>query len=242
MVHHLATARTGTFAFLATFAAAVAAPLLAHAQTAPTNLVARETILLHATTPLGEAGVEITPGTVLTNFEIQGDRVKLWRGPFTAVVDLAGVQPALPEATPSATPELSPDTSPAPTSTATAAPEQIMTPAPGPAPEATPLSWTNLLAGLEPPWVLPAIAGALALYALFTTVALLRARPPAARELPEPETPVITIPRSGTAKPAVISDGGRAIACPLCGANIAREKVHPGRNNCPSCRGRFVCE
>lgn len=214
-------------------------------QMPPTNLVANEAIMLRATTPLGPAGVEIEAGTILTNYEIQGDQVKIWRGPFFATVDLAGVQPVPPPPTPepSATPTPLPLASNIPAATATA-PESPATPAAPSTPEATPPA--NFAAGLErlPWWIPQAAAAVLAIYALFSTLALLRARRRAATVTPTKteKPPVITVPKPGAAKPAVVSDGGNAIACPLCHAKIPLEKLLPGRNDCPSCRGRFICE
>lgn len=223
-------------------AAAITVQNIALAQQAPTNLVANEGIALQTITPLGEAKIEITPGTVLTNFEIQGERVRIWQGPFSATVDLAGLQTPAPAPQPTAT------ATPSPASSTN--PEQ---PAPSPEPTATPMPESSPAQALPPvptsetesapwpSWVPQAAVAALALYALFSTVALLRARRPAARATPA-KPPVVILPKTSAAKPATVSDGGRAIACPLCGKDIPREKISHGRNDCPSCSGRFVCE
>lgn len=198
----------------------------APAQQATANLVANEPILLHATTPLGEAEIAIAAGTALTNFEIQDGQVRVWQGPFTATVALADVQPPAPEPTPTPTPvpEPPPDTAPMPEA-APPLPRE-----PSPASVFDPGSW--------PPWVFPAAVGALAIYALLATLALIRLRhPPAPAALPS-----IIMPKPGTAKPAVVSDDGRAIHCPLCNAGIPVGQLAAGRNTCPSCKGDFVCE
>jgi hypothetical protein len=213
-------------------ATSLAQPAPQEAQ-APQTLVADKPVSLVTKTPLGDAAVQIAPGTTLTNFEMQGERVKIWQGPFTATVDLAEVQasasgsPAAPE--PSAAP--SPAASPEPSAAAT--PEEPQ--ASAPAEVATAL----------PSWVLPAVCGALAAYAFFATLALLRSRRKTSAAPPAKvatNTPVVTLPTKAAPKPAVVSDEGRAIACPLCGKSIPLEKVIKGRNRCPSCQGNFVVE
>jgi len=200
----------------------------------PQSLVANESISLVTKTPLGDAALLIAPGTALTNFEVQGDQVKVSQGPFSAIVELAEVQPSAASAAspdPSTTPVVSPPPSPSPTNT----PEEPI----APAPEASPASTE---AGVTlPSWVLPAVCGVLAAYAAFATLALLGSRrksAPAARAKAAASTPVVTL----TSKPAVVADEGRAIACPHCGKNIPLEKVVKGRNRCPSCDGNFVGE
>ncbi len=93
---------------------------------------------------------------------------------------------------------------------------------------------------------MPAAFGALAAYALFATIALLRRRraatPATAASRNPKDAPVVALPSQTKAKPAVVAAGGRAIACPLCGKNIPLEKVSQGRNSCPSCQGTFVGE
>lgn len=205
-------------------------------QATPTNLVAPADLALRTITPLGEAGVVIPKGTALTNFEIQGGQVTIRQGPFSAVVDLAVLQPAPPAEVPTPTAE-----------PVAATPEPTAEPPATPVP--TPVDVADM-PGIDlsalPPWALPAACGALGLYALFSTIAWWRARRAAAVAPTETgstsPTPVIVIPKNAPAKPAVMSDGGRAIACPLCGAAIALAKLSAGRQTCPTCRQVFVCE
>jgi hypothetical protein len=208
----------------------------------PPTLVANKPISLATKTPLGDATVQISPGTQLTNFEIQGEQVKIWQGPFTTTVGLAEVQPPSAEVSVAPEPTMTPTTISSPTPTAA-------DPSPTPAlekPETSVSPGTTTLvetAGGMPSWVLPAICGALAAYAIFTTLAWL-----GLRRTKETKTgrasaaPVVAISPQVTAKPAVVSEEGRAIACPLCGKNIAIESVNKGRNHCPSCGGKFVGE
>ena len=204
----------------------------------PQNLVAHKTISLVTKTPLGDAAVQIAPGTALTNFEVQGDRVKISQGPFSAIVDLAAVQPPAidppaPEPTAAPSPSHSPEQPPA------NAPEEPK--ASGPAASPVPAE-----AGVAlPSWLLPAVCGALAAYAAFATLALRGARRKTVSPTPAnvaASTPVVVLPSKTSAKPAVVADEGRAIACPHCGKNIPLEKVVKGRNRCPSCDANFVGE
>lgn len=223
----------------------LAAPLAA--QEPQANPTAKEAILLRATTPLGEAGFVIEPGTALTNAEFRGESVLIQEGPFKAVVDLAAVQPA-----PTPTPE--PTTAPTPEPTPSPTPQPTTTPTPTPVLDEWIARGTDLIAPLVPaatdfaaklpPWALPALVACLALYALVSTFALARARRRTAAIKTEPASsaPVIVLPKKSKATPAVLRDGGRAIACPLCDAQIPLEKVSAGRNLCPSCAGPFVCE
>lgn len=195
----------------------------------PTNLVANQPILLCTTTPLGEAEIKIAAGTTLTNFEIQGDQVRVWQGPFTATVALAAVQPPEPEPTASPTP---PTPMPEPT------PDTVPTPeAATPQPQEPSLAGV-FDSGLWPPWVFPAAVGALAIYALLATLALIRLRHPSA-SAPLPST---IMPQPASVKPSVVSDSGHSIHCPHCGADIPIERLSAGRNTCPSCKGGFICE
>lgn len=209
-------------------------------QNAPTNWVASEDIVLGTKTPLGEANIAIPAGTALTNCEVQGGKARVWQGPFSATVDAGAVQPDAPSATPT------PDSTPS----ADATPDAAVTPSPAPTAEApvpeasaTPSRLEDLASAL-PGWAVPAAGGALVAYALFATVALLRPRRPERTHSPETKAaePIIVIPPKPEAKPAVIADGGRAIACPLCGKHIPLEKLGKGRNRCPSCAGTFVGE
>jgi hypothetical protein len=217
--------------------------LAAHtfAQSASTNFTASKDLLLSTKTPLGEAAVTIPAGTAITNYEMQGEQVKIRQGAFTAVVALADVQTA-PTAAPSseASPSLTPQATPA--STPTPEPEPSATAAPAPSPASSAATPNGL-----PDWVMPAAFGALAAYALFATIALLRPRggrksTANVRDRNTKDAPVVTLPSQSKAKPAVMAAGGRAIACPLCGKNIPLEKVSKGRNSCPSCQGAFVGE
>jgi len=235
-----------SYRFLRTKCAALSACLLAAlaahalAQTAPTNFTANKDLLLSTKTPLGEATMTMPAGTAITNYEMQGAQVKIRQGAFSAVVALADVQTApapapVPETSPSPAPEATPASTPAPAPepSATAAPEQV---AANSAAEPSGL----------PNWLMPAAFGALAAYALFATIALLRGRrprpPPVAAHRNPKDAPVVALPSQNKAKPAVMAAGGRAIACPLCGKNIPLEKVSQGRNSCPSCQGAFVGE
>ena len=205
-------------------------PSAAPALQTPTNLVASEPILLRATTPLGEASIEIAAGATLTNFEIQGDKVRVWQGPFTTTVALADVQP--PEPTPAPTPE--PTATPEPSPEATPTPAAAAAPA---QPQDPPSTWV-FDSGSWPPWVFPAAVGALALYALLATLALIRVRQPGKPEV-HPSAPAA---KPGPAKSATASKDGSAIHCPHCSTDIPIAQISPGRNTCPSCRNRFVCE
>lgn len=219
------------------------ATLAAHtlAQSAVTNFTASKDLLLSTKTPLGEATVTIPAGAAITNYEVQGEQVKIRQGAFTAVVALADVQtPPTPAPSPEASPTPTPEATPA--STPTPEPEPSATAAPEPSPASS-------VAGLDslPDWLVPAAFGALAAYALFATIALLRPRGrrrsiATGRERHAKDAPVVALPSQSKAKPAVMAADGRAIACPLCGKNIPLEKVSKGRNSCPSCHGAFVGE
>ena len=228
---HHAGARWLLLSLVATAAFASRGP----AQTAATNFTANKDLVLSTKTPLGDASVTIPSGTAVTNYEVQGGQVRIWQGPFSAVVALADVQPL---AAPTPTPTPSPDAT------------QESTPSVAPEPTAAPQNPTELSASSSslPDWLLPAVVGALAAYALFATVALLRTRRRRAKShSPSPsravkEAPVVTLPSKPKAKAAVVTDGGRAIACPLCGKTIPLEKISKGRNTCSSCQGTFVGE
>lgn len=224
--------------FAVAAATSIAQPVPSPSAT-PLSLTAKERIALVTKTPLGDAAVQIAPGTALTNFEVQGDRVKIWQGPFTAIVALAELQTSANESAatpePSATPP--PAASPEPSPTATPQEPKISTP------EAA--SATAGFATALPSWMLPAVCGALAAYAVFATLALLQSRrknstAPAAKVAAN--APVVTLPTKAAPKPAVVADEGRAIACPICGKSISLETVIKGRNRCPSCQGNFVGE
>lgn len=219
-------------------ATALAQPAPKEAQ-APQTLVADKPVSLVTKTPLGDAAVQIAPGTTLTNFEMQGARVRIWQGPFTATVDLAEVQASASESPAAPEPSAKPSAPASPDPSAAATPDEPQASAPeaasAPAEVATAL----------PAWVLPAVCGALAAYAVFATLALLRSRRKTSAAPPAKvatNTPVVTLPTKAAPKPAVVSDEGRAIACPLCGKSIPLEKVIKGRNRCPSCQGNFVVE
>jgi hypothetical protein len=230
--------RARRVALLPCLLAALAAHTLA--QTVPTNFTANKDLLLSTKTPLGEAAMTMPAGTAITNYEIQGAQVKIRQGAFSAVVAMADVQTApapapVAEASPSPAPEATPASTSAP------APEPAATAAPEPAAASEPATPNGL-----PDWLMPAAFGALAAYALFATIALLRGRRPAtpaiAAHRNTKDAPVVALPSQTKAKPAVVAAGGRAIACPLCGKNIPLEKVSQGRNSCPSCQGTFVGE
>jgi hypothetical protein len=236
-----------SYRFLLTKCAALStcllAALAAHAlaQTAPTNFTANKDLLLSTKTPLGEATMTMPAGTAITNYEMQGAQVKIRQGAFSAIVALADVQTApapapVPETSPSPAPEATPASTPAP------APEPAATAAPEPSPTNSAAEPSGL-----PDWLMPAAFGALAAYALFATIALLRPRggrksTATVRDRNTKDAPVVALPSQSKAKPAVMAAGGRAIACPLCGKNIPLEKVSQGRNSCPSCQGAFVGE
>jgi len=228
------------------FLAAMATPNFCPAQT--TNLMAVDAITLSTKTPLGDASITLPAGAPLERFEIQGENIKVWQGPFTAVLPLTATttqvarQPAPEKMLPSA-PVAAATT--APTSAATPAPTPTAaTPATAGAPDSAAAAKALLQSlSLEkwPVWSMPAALGALALYALFSTIAWLRSRrknsAPRNRTAP---LPVIIMPKQ-SARPAEFKDDGRAITCPLCGDGIPVEKLRDGRNVCPSCRESFVC-
>jgi hypothetical protein len=65
------------------------------------NLVAVDPIILRTKTPLGDASIILPAGAPLKTFEVQGENIKVWQGPFTAVVPRAGaVAPPAEIATP----------------------------------------------------------------------------------------------------------------------------------------------
>jgi len=221
--------------FIVAFASSQAQPAPS-APPASQNLVAHQSISLVTKTPLGDAAVQIAPGTALTNVEVQGERVKVSQGPFSTTVKLAEVQPAAantpaPDPTATRPPPASPEPSPANTAEEAEAPAASSGP-----PE---------VEAALPSWALPAVCGALGTYAAFATLALFRARRrtiSATRTKVAASMPVVSLPSKTAAKPAVVADEGRAIACPHCGTNIPMEKVAKGRNHCPSCKGNFVGE
>lgn len=238
----LALAAVGSFALGET----------AVAQAAPENQpTAQQEIVLGTLTPLGEASITIPAGTVLTNQEQQGDKIRVWQGPFSATVSMEAVRtPQPPAETP--TQESAPADNPEESAQTASPPETAaeQTPAtPPPAPQPPVVGAEPALAGL-PDWAVPAAGGALLAYALFTTVALLRSRnraenktaPVSEGAKKETAAPVVAIAPKKNARPAVVSDGGRSIACPLCSKNIPLEKITKGRNVCPSCGGTFVGE
>jgi hypothetical protein len=230
--------------FALVFLAAMGAPHFCAAQT--NNLVAVDAITLSTKTPLGDASIVLPAGAPLQHFEVQGEKIKVWQGPFAALVPLgaAASQPAPTE-------NLQPSN---PIAATTPSPLQPAPPMP-PAAAAMPatIGATDptaaakaLLQGLSienlPTWVMPAAVGALAAYALFSTIAWMglrrRKSTPAAAAA---HLPVIIMPKKSS-QPAEVKDGGRSIACPLCGTGIPVGKLTGGRNACPSCRGDFVCE
>ena len=145
--------------------ALVFSPILAPAQ-APTNMVANAPIALSTKTPLGKAQITLPAGAVLENHELLPDgRIKVWRGPFAAVVSPA--EAAFP--TPPPTPTPTPAPSPSPTA---------VLPAPTPEPDALQRLHKSLADGtLDWKTLAPAAAAVmLGLYALVVTVAWLRAR------------------------------------------------------------------
>ena len=227
----------------ATLSLCLLVALTAHtlAQSAPTNFTASKDLLLSTKTPLGEATVTIPAGATITNYEMQGEQVKIRQGAFTAVVALADLQtPPAPAPSPETSPTPTPEATPA--STPTPEPEPAATAAPDPSP-ASSAAAPNAL----PDWLMPAVFGTLVAYALFATIALLRPRggrksTATVRDRNTKDAPVVALPSQSKAKPAVMAAGGRAIACPLCGKNIPLEKVSQGRNSCPSCQGTFVGE
>jgi hypothetical protein len=230
------------------FLALLAAKIFA--QSPATNFTASKDLVLSTKTPLGDATVTIPSGTAITNYEAQGGQVKIWQGPFTAVVATNDVQAEpVPTAKPDPSPAPSPEANPG-----IAAPTAPQPAAAGPdvsAMEFPSMDNAGLLPVISPAlpdWLLPGAGGALVAYALFATIALLRTsrRRGETRHASSAHTgneaPVIALPPETKAKPAVVTHGGRAIACPLCGKEIAMEKVSKGRNRCPSCQGTYVVE
>lgn len=215
------------------------------AQDAPKKMTAKNPIVLGTVTPLGEAAITIPAGAVVPNYELQGEMVRIWQGPFTATIRLDELQEQT-EATPTPTP------GPEATAQVAAAQEADTPPEVEETAQAAqavpnPIAASSSFAAL-PPWALPAACGALLAYAIFTTLALLRSR--AAQggghkrsgAAESAAGPVVAIASGKGARPAVVSEGGRAIACPLCAKNIPLEKISKGRNVCPSCGGAFVGE
>lgn len=224
----------------------------AKAQAAPESRpTAKKEIVLGTLTPLGEASITIPAGSVLTNQETQGDKIRIWQGPFSTTVGIEAVQmPQPPAENPAQDP--SPETKQEECAQKTSPPETAaeQTPAAPPAaPEPATVDGEPAIAAL-PEWAVPAAGGALLAYAILTTVALLRSRnraetktaPISDEAKKETATPVVAIGPKKNAVPAVVSDGGRSIACPLCAKSIPLEKISKGRNVCPSCGGAFVGE
>ncbi|MEY4299603.1 MAG: hypothetical protein RIR25_839 [Verrucomicrobiota bacterium] len=211
------------------------------------NLVAVDPIILRTKTPLGDASIILPAGAPLKTFEVQGENIKVWQGPFTAVVPRAGaVAPPAETATPENAPtsaQAIAASAPPPLPVATMPPPPAA-PAPRTATAADAASSLLQVLTMEnwKTWAMPAAVGALAAYALFSTVAWIglrrRKSAPAAGAA---HLPVIIMPKK-TAQPAEVKEGGRAIACPLCSTGIPFEKLTGGRNACPSCHGDFVCE
>lgn len=235
----------------ATFAVAITCSTGRAQQQAPVPLTVKEAFALTTVTPLGEAAVNIPAGTILTNYVVEGEMVRISQGPFAAKVELGKMQQA--DQTAATGAQQAEESAPQPASTPeTAAKAEATESNAGPASTAPPARVAGdkgPLAGL-PPWAVPATLGALLAYALFATVALLRrprAVPAEATASAKPDakakTPVVAIaPKAKTATPAVVSEGGRAIACPLCAKSIPMEKISKGRNVCPSCGEAFVGE
>lgn len=195
--------------------------LVTHAQEkAPPRLA--EDVVLSTKTPLGEASISLAEGSEVTDFSEEGDAVRLQQGPFTATVpraqlDFGADVTVAPEAAPVEDAPASPPPTPVPV--ANTAEPVIASP------------WEDILA--EWKTYLPiAAAVLLGVYALFVTLALSRLR---RREAGKARTP-------RPALPAVVTGDGNSIACPLCGKDIAVERLKSGRNNCPVCRGAFEVE
>ena len=183
-------------------------------------------IILSTTTPLGEAGVRLPAGSVVTGLEEDGAMIVLRQGPFTARVPREAI--VFPAETPA--PEPSPSVIVA---EATDDPVEAVALA-----EDTPSSpaavgpwgagWTGDWKTIWPAGAALVLGG----YSLFATVALVRLR---RRGQPAPAP-------AGRTRPAVVTDGGRSIECPLCGKNIFVENLSGGRNTCPACHGSFICD
>lgn len=216
--------RSRSYGLLGVIALAVALPA-GHAQEAAPATAAVE-IILTTTTPLGEAGLRLPAGSVVTGLEEDGAMIVLRQGPFIARVPREAIvfpaEPPAPEPSPNvivAEAIVDPVEAVALAEDAPAAPAAV-----GP--------WDAAWAG---DWKAIWPAGAALLlggYSLLATVALVRLR---RRGQPVPA------PARQT-RPAVVTDGGRSIECPLCGKNIVVENLSGGRNTCPACHGSFICD
>lgn len=208
-------------------------------------MVANSPIVLGTKTPLGAAQITLPAGASLESYEILPDgNIKVWQGPFMAVVSPADAAFPTPPPTPTPAPEPSPSTAPA---------GQESTPAPEPSPSPVadlpaPFALQPLIDSLQEgtfDWKTHAPAagvGLLGLYALVVTVAWLRQRRRNARAAKTAQAPAPPIPAAKQALPVTTTDGRDAIACPHCGAPVPLGEPRQGRHICPSCRGPFVCE
>ena len=193
--------------------------LLAPAQVA-TNMVANAPIALSTKTPLGTAQITLPAGAALENYEVLPDgRIRVWRGPFAAVVSPAEAAFPTPPPTPTPTPAPTPADQPAPTPEPDALLRLQKSLADGS------LDWTTLAP--------TAAAALLGLYALVVTVAWLRQRRRTARALAAASKPAL---------PAVLNASGTAVVCPHCGKEVPMTEKRQGRYSCPACHGAFICE
>ena len=239
--------------FMAALALAVHAVAQQGVPSPPPPLVAQRDLLLAAKTPLGDALIKIAAGTAIADYELAGDQIVVRQGPFSAVFERFDVTPPAPSPSPQTSPEAkeAPASSPSPSS-------EPSKDAPSPTPPPTmaraePASNapTGGSALLLPDWLLPAAVGALAAYALFATVVLLRPRRTEVAlhrpvQVSRPSNvvpvPVVALPAKSKPKSSAAANVGQGIACPLCRKNIPADKTEKGRNRCPSCGGAFICE
>ncbi len=201
-----------------------------------TNMVANSPVVLATKTPLGTAQITLPAGTVLEKHEILPDgNIKVWQGPFMAVVPPSAASfptpPPTPTPSPTPAPEPSPEAAPA-LQEPMPAPEASPSPVPG---EPAPFAWQPVLDSLGNgtfDWKAHAPAAGvvlLGLYALIVTFAWLRQR----RRISRMAKPELS---------AVASEAGEAVACPHCGKEVPLGEPRRGRHVCPTCRGPFICE
>ena len=245
MPNHIKTAHGSGWVGRALIAGFLALALpVGRAQTALGSIVAGVPATLTTRTPLGEARIEIPAGTVIESYDVDGDWVRVRKGPFSGWVAFKETSLA-PQPNPEPTPE--PTTPPPPVpATPPSTPKNI------PArPADVVVCPTAALPPPRPSAPCHLFTGALAFLAAATTLAWLSLRRRCASLASElekvraekplrPEAPVISTPQ----KPGKTSlpEPGSPVPCPLCGASLPADSLKFGKNSCPSCASSFLCE
>jgi hypothetical protein len=202
------------------FGALAAGIFLAAAPADDGPVVVHRPVVLTTRTPLGEAQVGFPSGTSLEACGSADGWIRVRRGPFSGWVELKDT-----------------DRNPVPVETPVPAAVPSSTPAPAP-PEAVPgglpaalENYRALLASVGLDLSAPAafLVAILAFLAGLATLGWLRARRPVPAPAPAPA-------------PVPASSSGQTIPCPHCGAVLPVDSLRPGRMECASCKGAFVCE